>query len=98
MYLLIIHLALSSDNLITTTELQLQAESLAKTTGSGHLPKKEITCGNHGQRKDLQSFSGKFKQTLGSEKKITQYYFSHTHFQINLLLDYRAYIFLLGIF
>lgn len=79
-------LALSSDNLITTTELQLQAESIAKTTGSRAFTKERDYLWESGPTTRSQSFSGKFKQTLTSEKKITQYYFSHTHFQLNLLL------------
>ena len=79
-------LALSSDNLITTTELQLQAASLAKSTGSRAFTKERPYLWESLPTKKSQSFSGKFRQSLGSEKKITQYYFSHTHFQLNLLL------------
>ncbi|MEP6952089.1 MAG: mechanosensitive ion channel domain-containing protein [Ginsengibacter sp.] len=79
-------LALSSDNLITTTELQLQAESMEKTTGSRAFSKERSYLWESWPTQKSRSFSGKFKRTLASEKKITQYYFSHTHYQINLLL------------
>jgi potassium efflux system protein len=79
-------LALSSDNLITATELQLQAESLEKTTGSRAFSKERGYLWESLPGQKSPSFSAKFKQTLASEKKITQYYFSHTHYQLNLLL------------
>ena len=79
-------LAHSSDNLITTTELQLQAESLEKTTGSRAFSKERRYLWEPRPAQRSQSFSGQIKRTLASETKITQYYFSHTHYQLSLLL------------
>ncbi len=39
-----------------------------------------------GQQKKANHFPENLNSRLGSEKKITEYYFSHTHFQLNLLL------------
>ena len=79
-------LAHSSDNLITTNELQLQAESLEETTGSRAFSKERRYLWESRPAQRSQSFSGQIKRTLASEKKITQYYFSHTHYQLSLLL------------
>ncbi|MEO9144647.1 MAG: mechanosensitive ion channel domain-containing protein [Ginsengibacter sp.] len=81
-------LARTSANLIATSELQIQAESLEGTIGPRAFSKErrylwepmKIPAGR------LKSFSEQFKKTISSEKKITQYYFSHTHNQFMLLL------------
>ena len=79
-------LAHTSDNLITTNELQLQTQSLEETTGSRAFSKERRYLWESRPARQSQSFSGQFKKTIDSEKKITQYYFSHTHYQLNLLL------------
>jgi len=79
-------LAHTSDNLITTNELQLQTQGLEQTTGSRAFSKERKYLWESTPPKQTQSFSGQFKKTLTSEKKITQYYFSHTDYQLNFLL------------
>ena len=79
-------LAHTSANLITTNELQLQTQSLEETMGSRAFSKERRYLWESRPPKQSQSFSGQFKKTIDSEKKITQYYFSHTHYQLNLLL------------
>ena len=79
-------LASGSDNLITTNELQLQAESLTKTIGSRAFTKERRYLWESRPPRRSSSLSGQFRRTISTERKITQYYFSHTHYQLNLLL------------
>jgi len=78
--------ARTSDNLITTNELQLQAQSLMKSTGSRIFGKEREYLWQFKSAKYGQSFSGEFKKSIQSERKISNYYFSHTHNQLLLLL------------
>ncbi len=79
-------LALTSDNLITINELQLQAEGQTETIGSRVFNKERKYLWELQPTKRSQSLSGQFRKSLASERKITQYYFSHSHFELNLLL------------
>lgn len=79
-------LAHTSDNLITTNELELQTQNLEETTGSRAFSKERRYLWESRRARNQQNFSGQFKKTLDSEKKITQYYFSHTNYQLNFLL------------
>jgi potassium-dependent mechanosensitive channel len=79
-------LALTSNNLITTNELRLQAEDLSEAVGSRAFTKERRYLLESRSSSKSQSISGQLRKTLVSEKEITQYYFSHTHFQFNLLL------------
>ena len=78
--------ARTSDNLITTNELQLQAQSLMKSTGSRIFGKESGYLWQFKSAENGRSFSGEFKKSIQSERKITSYYFSHTHNQLLLLL------------
>lgn len=78
--------ARTSDNLITTNELQLQAQSLIKSTGSRIFGKESAYLWQFKSAKNGRSLSGEFKNSIQSERKITNYYFSHTHNQLLLLL------------
>ncbi|HEY5464084.1 MAG TPA: mechanosensitive ion channel domain-containing protein [Hanamia sp.] len=78
-------LARTSDNLISTDELQLQAISTAQITGDQAFGKERNYLWEQNKPKIQKSFSAQFKNTVASEKKITQYYFSHTHNQLLLL-------------
>jgi potassium-dependent mechanosensitive channel len=79
-------LAASSDNMITVNELQLQAGSLTRTIGSRAFSKERNYLWEPAAARNPGNFTGQFKQNIASERKITQYYFSHTHYKINLLL------------
>jgi small-conductance mechanosensitive channel len=76
----------TSDNLITTNELQLQVQSLMKSTGSRIFGKEREYLWQFKSEKNGRSLSGDFKKSIQSERKITNYYFSHTHNQLLLLL------------
>jgi small-conductance mechanosensitive channel len=76
----------TSDNLITTNELQLQVQSLMKSTGSRIFGKEREYLWQFKSAKNGRSLSGDFKKSIQSERKITNYYFSHTHNQLLLLL------------
>ncbi|MEO5907691.1 MAG: hypothetical protein ABIR50_06225, partial [Ginsengibacter sp.] len=78
--------ARTSDNLITTNELQLQTQSLMKSTGSRIFGKESEYLWQFKNAKNGQSLAGEFKKSIRSERKITNYYFSHTHNQLLLLL------------
>ncbi|MEO6905730.1 MAG: mechanosensitive ion channel domain-containing protein [Ginsengibacter sp.] len=78
--------ARTSDNLITTNELQLQTQSLMKSTGSRIFSKESEYLWQFKNAKKSQSLAGEFKKSIRSERKITNYYFSHTHNQLLLLL------------
>jgi len=79
-------LAHSSANTIATDELQLQTQNREVTTGARAFTKERKYLWESKPAKQSQSFSGQFKKTLNSEKKITQYYFTHTNYQLNFLL------------
>lgn len=79
-------LARTSDNSISTEELLLQADALATTTGSRAFTKERRYLWESRPAIAAPSFSGQFQETIASEKKITQYYFSHTHNKFLLLL------------
>jgi small-conductance mechanosensitive channel len=76
----------TSDNLITTNELQLQVQSLMKSTGSRIFGKEREYLWQFKSAENGRSLSGDFKKSIQSERKITNYYFSHTHNQLLLLL------------
>jgi small-conductance mechanosensitive channel len=76
--------ARTSGNLITTNELQLQAENLMKSTGSRAFSKESKYLWEFNKKEISQS--DEFKRSVESERKITYYYFSHTNNQLLLLL------------
>ena len=79
-------LARTSDNSIATDELQMQAEGLMGTIGSRAFSKERRYLWEPSKARVSRSFSGQFKKSIDSERKITQYYFSHTHNQLLLVL------------
>lgn len=79
-------LARTSDNLISTNELQLQAIEAAKLAGSRAFGKERKYLWEQGKINIPLSLSEEFRNKVASEKKITQYYYSHTHNQLLLLL------------
>jgi potassium-dependent mechanosensitive channel len=79
-------LARTSNNIITTDELQLEAENLRQTTGSRAFSKERKYLWDIRKSSQNPSLSEEFKTNLASEKKITNYYFSHTNNQLLLLL------------
>lgn len=79
-------LARTSDNLIATDELQLQGQRLMDNSGSRAFTKERNYLWQSRKTGFSKSFSQQFKKTVSSEKKITRYYFSHTHSQFLLIL------------
>ncbi|HEV8083538.1 MAG TPA: mechanosensitive ion channel domain-containing protein [Chitinophagaceae bacterium] len=79
-------LARTSDNFIIINELQVQAAGLSETIASRAFTKERRYLWERRPAQRRQSVSAQIKKNLASEKKITQYYFSHTPFQLNLLL------------
>ncbi len=79
-------LARTSDNLISADELQLQGERLMDKSGSRAFTKERNYLWQSRKTGFSKSFSRQFKKTVSSEKKITYYYFSHTHNQFLFLL------------
>ena len=90
-------LARTSDNLISTSELQLQALGVAKLAGSRAFGKERKYLWEQGKFNVPISLSEQLRKKVSSEKKITQYYYSHTHNQLLLLL-LTGLIFFLWIF
>lgn len=78
--------ARTSDNLITSNELQLQAESLMATSGSRVFGKESPYLWEFKKAENAPAFSDEFQNSIQSERKITRYYFSHTNNQLLLLL------------
>ncbi|HUZ57589.1 MAG TPA: mechanosensitive ion channel domain-containing protein [Hanamia sp.] len=79
-------LARTSDNLISTDELQLQGQRLMDSTGSRAFTKERNYLWQSRKTTFHKSFSQQFGKTITSEKEITKYYFSHTHNQFFLIL------------
>jgi potassium efflux system protein len=79
-------LARTSNNLIAIYELKIQARGLTETIGSKAFTKERRYLWESRPSQTPQSFSGQFKKNLDSERKITLYYFTHSHYQLNLLL------------
>jgi potassium efflux system protein len=79
-------LSRTSNNLIAVNELKIQARGLTETIGSRAFTKERRYLWESRPSQIPQSFSGQFKKNLDSEKKITLYYFTHSHYQLNLLL------------
>jgi len=76
----------TSNNIITTDELQLQAETLRKTTGARAFSKERRYLWERRRTGYNSLLSEEFKNNVISERKITSYYFSHTNNQFLLLL------------
>jgi potassium efflux system protein len=89
--------AQTSDNLIAVGELQIQADGLAKTIGSRAFSKERRYLWEASQSPVSPVLAGQINKALKSEKRITQYYFSHTHFQLSLLV-FAGLIFFFWIF
>ena len=79
-------LARTSNNIIATDELQLQTQNMITTTGSRAFSKESFYLWQFPKTESAQTISEEFEKTIQSEKKITNYYFSHTHNQLLLLL------------
>jgi small-conductance mechanosensitive channel len=79
-------LARTSNNLIAINELRIQARGLTETIGSRAFTKERKYLWESRPSQRSQSFSGQFKNNLDSERKITLYYFTNSHYQLNLLL------------
>jgi potassium-dependent mechanosensitive channel len=78
--------ARTSDNLITSDELQLQVKTLTQSTGSRIFGKESFYLWQFPKRHTDKSISSEFKRSVSSEKKITNYYFENTHNLLLLLL------------
>lgn len=83
-------LARTSANQLVVSELQGQVASLLKTTGIKAFGKERKylwESSSHKKRISRRpSVANDYKKAISDEKKITQYYFSHTRSQIVLLL------------
>jgi potassium efflux system protein len=79
-------LAQTSGNLIATGELQIQAEELTKTTAQRAFTKERRYFWESSTGRRSPAFHGQVNKALSSERRITQYYFSNTHYQLSLLL------------
>jgi potassium-dependent mechanosensitive channel len=78
-------LARTSTNAITTDELQLQTKSLISSTGSRIFSKESDYLWEF-KKGTRESVSNEFQRPIQSERKITDYYFSHTNNLFLLLL------------
>jgi len=78
-------LARTSANAITTDELVLQTQNLMASTGSRIFSKESDYLWQF-KKGSRESFSNEFHRPIHSERKITNYYFSHTHNLFLLLL------------
>ncbi|MEO6814898.1 MAG: mechanosensitive ion channel domain-containing protein [Ginsengibacter sp.] len=79
-------LALTSNNVIASNESLLQAENLMTTTGSGIFKKERRYLWESRKGSVAPPIRAQFQNTLATERKITNYYFSHTHNQLVSLL------------
>ncbi|MEO7047758.1 MAG: mechanosensitive ion channel domain-containing protein, partial [Ferruginibacter sp.] len=79
-------LAQTSGNLIATGELQIQTERLTKTIGSRAFTKERKYLWESSVTPPTRAFHGQVSGALASERRITQYYFSNTHYELSLLL------------
>ncbi len=79
-------LARTSNNLLAINELKMQARGLIETIGSKAFTKESRYLWESRSSQRPQLFSGQFKKNLDSERKITLYYFTHSHYQLNLLV------------
>lgn len=77
--------ARTSDNLITSNEMQLEVQRLLATSGSRVFSKESPYLWEFNKVRNLDGFSGESENSLQSERKITRYYFSHTNNQLLLL-------------
>ncbi len=75
-----------SGNLITSNEMQLQAQSLMSSTGARVFSKESPYLWEFKKSQNIPAFSDEFRNSLQSERKITRYYFSHTNNRLLLLL------------
>lgn len=78
--------AATSDNLITTNELELQAQTLMRTTGQRIFGKESAYLWQFKDGNKNKTLSGELKKSAHSERKIANYYFSHTNNLFLLLL------------
>lgn len=78
--------ARTSNNLITSNEMQLQAQSLMASTGQRVFSKESDYLWQFNKADITPSFSGEFQKSLHSERKITRYYFVNTNNQLLLIL------------
>lgn len=78
--------ASTSNNLITTDELQLQAQSLMQSTGTRAFSKESRFLWEFPKKETRAGLSTEFRKTIEAERQISGYYFSHTHNQLLLLL------------
>ena len=76
----------TSNNTITTDELLLQAENLKRTTGSRAFSKERRYLWETKQSLKEEESTANFESNIADEKKITDYYFSHTNSRLLLLL------------
>ena len=78
--------ARASDNLITSNEMQLQAQGLIASTGSRIFGKESDYLWEYKKAEMSSPFSSEFQNSIHSERKITRYYFANTNNKILLLL------------
>lgn len=89
--------AATSDNLIITNELQLQAQTLMETTGLRIFGKESDYLWQFKKRDTTKTLGGELKKSVHAERKITNYYFSHTH-NLFLLLLFCGLLFFFWVF
>jgi small-conductance mechanosensitive channel len=78
--------ARTSGNLITSNEMQLQAQSMMATTGQRIFSKESDYLWQFKKSLIAPSYSEELQSSLHSERKITRYYFANTNNKLMLLL------------
>jgi small-conductance mechanosensitive channel len=78
--------ARTSGNLITSNEMQLQAQSMMATTGQRIFSKESDYLWQFKKSLIAPSYSEELQSSLHSERKITRYYFANTNNKLLLLL------------
>lgn len=78
--------ALTSDHIIMTNELQLQAQGIMATTARRIFGKEGDFLWQFGSYEKDKTISEVFKKSVRDERKIAGYYFTHTNNKLLLLL------------
>jgi len=78
--------ARNSGNLIASSEMQLQTQSMMSSTGLRVFGKESDYLWEFKKAGFGQAYSSEFQKSIQSERKITRYYFANTNNQLLLLL------------
>src|SRR5690348_9918096 len=78
--------ARNSGNLIASSEMQLQTQSMMSSTGLRVFGKESDYLWEFKEAGFGQAYSSEFQKSIQSERKITRYYFANTNNQLLLLL------------